>query len=81
MCKVVAYLVTDVMIGINLSFISYQFYCYFYVYTEFVTTSPLISSTDLTTSLLCSLSCSIVSPTPTDTFGKAKSEVHTIFLS
>ena len=81
MCKVVAYLVTDVVFGIGLSFISYQFYCYFYVYTEFVTTSPLISSTDLPTSLLSSLSGSIVSPTLTDTFGKIKSEAHTICLS
>ena len=61
------------MIEITKSLTSYQFYCYLCIYTEFVTTSPLTCNTDLPTSFLSSLSSSIISPTPTDAPGKAKS--------
>ena len=61
-------------------FTSYQFYCYFYIKTESIITSPLTSSTDLTTSSLSSLSDLIILATPTDTPGKTKSEAHTIYI-
>ena len=60
---------------------SCQFYCYFYIDKEFVTTSLLISSTDLTSSILPSLSGSIVSPTSSVTLAKTKSDDHTIHYS
>ena len=64
MCKVVAYLVTDMMIMINLSLTSCQFYYYCYIDTESITLYPMISSAYLLTSFSSSLSGSIVTPTP-----------------
>ena len=70
MCKVVAYLVTDVMLVISLYLILYQFYCHFYIGTEFKTTNFLVTSTHLPSSFLSSLSGYIVSTTPIDALGK-----------
>ena len=65
MCKVVAYLCTDVIRLSLKSLTSSQFYWYFYIDTESKSPYPLTSSTHLPTSSLFSLSGSIVTPTPT----------------
>ena len=68
MCKVAAYLVTDVMIVINLShninFITIV------IYTESKTPYSMINCTYLPTSSSSSISGSIVTSTPTVTPGK-----------
>ena len=76
MCKVVTYLVNDVMIVISSSLSSHQLYCHFYIDTKFVSSFLLTSNRDLLASSLSSLSGSIISLTPTDTIGKTKSETH-----
>ena len=73
MCKVVTYIVSDVMIVISLSltwYNNYQIYYHFYMYIESKTPYPLTSSTHLPTSFLSSSSGSIITPTPNITQGK-----------
>ena len=62
--KVVAYLVSDVIIVISLSLTSYEFNCYFHIDIKSKTSYPLTSSTHLPTISTSSLSSSIVTPTP-----------------
>ena len=72
MCKVVAYVVTDVIFVISVSliwYINYQFYYHLNVDTESKTSYPLTSSTHYAASFSSS-SSSIVTPTPTVTEGK-----------
>ena len=68
MYKVLAYLVTDVMIVISLSLTSYLFYCHFYLDTNVKTPSSLTSSTILPTR--SSSGGFIGTPTPTVYPGK-----------
>ena len=63
MCKVVAYLVTDVISLINLSLYHINFNAILYSHRT-CNYIPLIYRIDLTASILPSLSGSIVSPTP-----------------
>ena len=73
MCKVVAYVVTDVMIVINLSltwYNNYQIYYHFYMYIESKTPYPLTSSTQSPASFSSSSKGFIVTPTPTVIEGK-----------
>ena len=71
MCKVVGYLVHDMIIVINLSLKSCQFYWYCYVDTESITLYPMLSSTHLLTSSSSSISGSINTPTPNVPLGKS----------
>ena len=64
MCKVVAYIVTDVMLVISLSLACSQFYYQFYIETESKTLYHLTGSTHLPSS------SSGPTPTPTVTQGK-----------
>ena len=73
MYKVIEYVVSDVMIVINLSLKlcnSYQFYYHFYMYIESKIPYPLTSSTHLPTSFSSSSGGSIITPTPNITQGK-----------
>ena len=70
MCKVVTYVVTDIMIEISLSLACYnnnEFYCHCYLDKEYKTLYPLTTSSHLPAIFL---SGSIVTPTPTVTQGK-----------
>ena len=76
MCKVVAYLVTNMMPGISVSYISFQFYCRLYIVKEF--TTPDFLTTHLLASFPSSLSGYLISPTPGNALSNTKSEGHTI---
>ena len=73
MCKIVAYVVTDVMLVISLSLIwynNYQFYYHFYIDTESKTPYHLTNCIHLPANFPSSLSGSIVRPTHTVIQGK-----------
>ena len=73
MCKVVTYIVVDVMFIISLYLLSYnkyQFYYYFYVDTESKTPYILTSSINIPASFSSFSKEFIVTPTPTVIEGK-----------
>ena len=70
MCKVVVYVVTDVMLAIRLCIAYLKFITNFYVERESKTPYPLTSSTPLSASISLSSRDSIVTPTPAVPLGK-----------